>query len=76
MSKFSVVSADSHVVEPAGLWPENIEPAFRDRAPKVVRDATGEDVFFCDGVRLLSPAGIVSNQDKWDALRPERSAVG
>lgn len=58
MSKFSVVSADSHVVEPADLWLENIEPAFRDRAPKVVRDDKGEDVFFCDGVRLLSPAGM------------------
>ena len=58
MGKFRVVSADSHVVEPADLWLENIDPAFRDRAPRVVRDDKGEDVFFCEGVRLLSPAGM------------------
>ncbi len=58
MSRFGVVSADSHVVEPADLWLENIEPAFRERAPRVVRDEKGEDIFFCDGVRLLSPAAM------------------
>ncbi len=28
-----LVSADSHVIEPAGLWKDNLPRAFRDRAP-------------------------------------------
>ena len=58
MSKFNIVSADSHVVEPAELWQERIAPAFRDRAPKVVREENGDDVFYCDGTRLIPPAGM------------------
>jgi predicted TIM-barrel fold metal-dependent hydrolase len=37
LSKFTVVSADSHVLEPASMWPEYLEPAYRDRGPHVVR---------------------------------------
>lgn len=59
MSTFSVVSADSHVIEPADLWLNLLEPAFRDRAPRVVRDPQrNEDVFVCEGQRLLPPAGM------------------
>ena len=52
-----LVSADSHVVEPADLWLERIGPAFRERAPRVVRQ-NGEDIFVCDGAKLLAPAGM------------------
>ena len=30
---FRVLDSDMHVLEPAGLWQEYIDPAFRDRAP-------------------------------------------
>ncbi len=56
MGKFSLVSADSHVCEPADLWLKYIDPKFRERAPRIRRDDLGEDSFFCDGVRLLGPA--------------------
>jgi predicted TIM-barrel fold metal-dependent hydrolase len=58
MSKFKLVSADSHVVEPGNLWMDLIEPAFRDRAPRIVRDEKGEDAFFCGEQRLLAPASM------------------
>ena len=45
------ISADSHIVEPGDLWLTNIEPAFHDRAPRLVRADDG-DVFVCDGNRL------------------------
>lgn len=36
-----VISADSHVVEPLGLWTERAERRFRDRVPRLVREIDG-----------------------------------
>src|SRR6266481_550036 len=33
-----IVSADSHVTEPADLWVERLDRKYRDLAPRVVRD--------------------------------------
>jgi uncharacterized protein len=35
---YDIIDADSHVLEPLTMWSEYIDPAFRDRAPKVVID--------------------------------------
>lgn len=37
----SVISADSHVVEPLGLWTERADRRFRDRVPRLVRELDG-----------------------------------
>ena len=31
-----LISADDHFIEPPELWPEYIDPRFRDRAPRLV----------------------------------------
>ena len=46
-----IISSDDHVMEPPDLWGERIEPRFRDRAPRVMREEGGGDWWFCDGVR-------------------------
>ena len=53
----TIYSADSHVVEPADLWIEYIEPEFRDRAPhlehRITRDdgtQTEGEFLVCDGI--------------------------
>ncbi|MCI0769415.1 MAG: amidohydrolase [Chloroflexi bacterium] len=56
MTKFNCISADTHVVEPPNVWLDHTEPAFRDRAPHVVRE-NGNDVFKFDGGELLGIAG-------------------
>ncbi len=51
-----IISADSHIMEPPGLWAERLDQAFRDRAPHVVnewKDKKGE-FLICEG-RLLRP---------------------
>lgn len=58
MGKYSLVSADSHVVEPEDAWLNYIAPAFKERVPRLQRDENGQDWFYCDGVRLLSPANM------------------
>ncbi|HTB46426.1 MAG TPA: amidohydrolase family protein [Acetobacteraceae bacterium] len=38
---YNVIDADGHILEPLTLWNDYMDPAFRDQAPKVVRDADG-----------------------------------
>ncbi len=38
---FRIMDADGHIMEPAGMWERYITPAFRERAPRVVRGADG-----------------------------------
>ena len=52
MSEHRVISSDSHVVEPADLWTDRIEPKYRDRAPHIVTDEDGSAWWYCDGVKV------------------------
>jgi uncharacterized protein len=38
MANLRVISADSHVMEPAGLWEERLDKKFRDQAPRLVKN--------------------------------------
>ena len=50
MPETRVVSADSHVMEPADLWVDGLEKRFRDRAPRVVKQEKGPPfVFVAEG---------------------------
>jgi predicted TIM-barrel fold metal-dependent hydrolase len=55
-----LISADSHVLEPADLWTARIERRFRDRAPRVVKEAGGlrGDLFVCEDLRPIPVAGL------------------
>jgi len=52
MSMNRVLSADSHVVEPADVWTSRIDARFRDRAPHVEKEVNGVqgDFFVCEGL--------------------------
>ena len=39
---YNVVDADAHILEPLDLWEHYLEPAFRDRAPKLITDNDGK----------------------------------
>ncbi len=47
-----VISADSHVLEPADLWQQRVDHAWRDRAPRLVAADGGEAMAYDDGTRL------------------------
>src|SRR6266436_1557590 len=38
MAELRVISADSHVMEPADLWQARLDKKFRDQAPRVVKN--------------------------------------
>ncbi len=63
MATYRVISADSHIVEPGDLWQRHIDPAYRDRAPRMVRE-NETDWIVCEGTRLGPPFGYSTAGNK------------
>src|SRR5580658_7148741 len=38
---YNVVDADGHILEPLNLWTDYIDPAYRDRAPRLIKNNKG-----------------------------------
>ena len=57
---FGLISADSHIVEPADCYTKYIDPKFRDRAPTIERDAKGNDIYVIQGMDATIPLGLVA----------------
>ena len=51
MAGLRIISSDNHIFEPPDLWLDRIEPKFKDRAPRIVREGD-EDWWHCDGKRV------------------------
>lgn len=41
---YAVIDADGHVLEPANMWLDYIEPKFRDRAPRIIVNDEGAEI--------------------------------
>jgi len=53
-----VISADSHMMEPADLWESRLDGKFQDRAPKVIKSESGKGhLFVAPGIRPFPVAG-------------------
>ncbi|HTY18111.1 MAG TPA: amidohydrolase family protein [Myxococcota bacterium] len=61
---FPVISADSHVTEPANTYLDHIDPAWRDRAPRLEHVEGIGDVFVIDGMKRPIPMGLVAAAGK------------
>jgi hypothetical protein len=62
-----VVSADSHVMEPATLWTERLDKKFQDKAPKVVKTESGTFSFVAPGIvpfPVLLPASVSARTER------------
>jgi predicted TIM-barrel fold metal-dependent hydrolase len=57
MFSFPVYSAEMHVIEPADLWQEYIDPRFRDRAPRQVREER-TDQWYADKDAKFGTMGV------------------
>ncbi|MGE0223935.1 MAG: amidohydrolase family protein [Acetobacteraceae bacterium] len=55
---YNVIDADGHILEPLSLWQDYMEPAFRDRAPRLVRDARGKERLIIEEKTLGSERGV------------------
>ena len=53
----SMISSDSHIIEPPDLWTDRIDKEFADRAPRVQREGTS-DWWYIDGKKSMSFLGV------------------
>jgi len=60
MANQTVISADSHFVEPPSIWSERIDKKYRDRAPHTVRGLNGKDgeFFVCANINPFPVAAF------------------
>jgi predicted TIM-barrel fold metal-dependent hydrolase len=62
---YPIISADSHITEPPNTYTDFIDPAYRDRAPKMVDGGEGVgDLFVIDGMKTPVPMGLVAAAGK------------
>ena len=56
-----IVSADSHMIEPADLWVDRIDHRFKERAPRAVvsQDKPGA-YFMAEGLRPFPVAAVAA----------------
>ena len=57
---YTVIDSDGYILEPLTLWNDYIDPAFRDRAPKLVIDKDGKEC-------LLVEEQVLGSQQGWAA---------
>ena len=55
---YNVIDADGHVLEPVDLWDKYIDPAYRERAPRLIVDTDGKERLLIEGKVLGSPKGL------------------
>ncbi|MBL6749075.1 MAG: amidohydrolase [Nevskia sp.] len=60
----SIISADSHVMEPPGTYIDRIDKKFKDRAPHVVFMEGRGDTYVIDGMTDSIPMGLVAAAGK------------
>ncbi|MFP6743430.1 MAG: amidohydrolase family protein [Alphaproteobacteria bacterium] len=84
-----ILSADSHIVEPADFWSRYIDADFADKAPRARTDGHGNVEFLVDGDTVLGSVGAPSQvgirfddpsavtfEGSWDEVRPGCSDPG
>ena len=54
------ISADSHITEPPNCYVDNIDPAWRERAPHVVHKEGMGDTYVVDGMKTPVPMGLIA----------------
>ena len=51
MAPYTLISSDSHIIEPPDLWEQHIDRPFKDRAPRLVHEGAF-DQWYADGVKF------------------------
>ncbi len=59
-----IISADSHITEAPDTYTAHIDPAWKDRAPKMIADEKLGDIFVVDGWKQPIPMGLVAAAGK------------
>jgi uncharacterized protein len=65
---YHVIDSDGHILEPLSLWADYMDPALRDRAPRLQRDSHGRERLLIGekmlgGERGMAALGAVGRRD-------------
>ena len=70
MAPYKLISADSHVVEPADMYASRIDPKLRDRAPRMERRETPAgrtyDAWFLDGLQVGTLGAVMQAGQRFE----------
>jgi len=55
---YRVIDADGHILEPLSLWTDYMDPKYRDRAPRMMKDENGKERLIIDEKKLGSERGL------------------
>jgi predicted TIM-barrel fold metal-dependent hydrolase len=70
MAQLRLISADSHVMEPANFWLDRLDNKFRDNAPRVVQRPDGKGLIFtAPGINPFPVAGGFGTGRSGEELR-------
>jgi predicted TIM-barrel fold metal-dependent hydrolase len=82
MTRYRIVSADAHILEPKHIWESWLPKQYQDRAPKLAKDADGGDGWLFAGAAEPDPIGLVSTPGKpfdefrWTGVTYEDARAG
>ncbi len=76
-----LVSVDDHVIEPANMFDQHIPPKWKDRAPKMVQNQNGDDMWVFEGsllpnIGLNAVAGRPPEEYGWEPTRLSQMRKG
>ena len=57
LASMPVIDVDTHFTEPPDLWTSRAPQKFKDKAPRVIRDADGRDQWIVDDDHVFGPMG-------------------
>ena len=55
---YKVIDADGHILEPFDIWDTYMDPAYRERAPRMIIDDNGKERLLVEGQILGNPKGL------------------
>jgi len=82
MTKYEIVDADCHVLEPPDIWTNWLPEKFRDKAPKLVKDPEGGDAWLTavggdpDPIGLVATPGMPWDNFRWYGVTYDEARTG
>jgi len=81
VSKYQIISADAHVLEPKDIWETWLPKKYQDKAPKLVKDEDGGDAWLFAGaepdpIGLVSTPGMAFDDFRWTGITYEQARPG
>ncbi len=82
MTKYEVVDADCHILEPPDIWKNWLSSKYQDKAPTLVKDHEGGDAWLTavggdpDPIGLVATPGMPFDKFRWYGVTYDEARTG